>query len=248
MGDISDLKSVLDVLKCNMAELDRAISILENTREFKHSADKLKIAYTNIQSTIAELERTIAELESDIPAEQYAMQYARQDVVSCGLNPTSPWSTKPRSAAKFHKLTLTNGGESVQVVSCWQDKTTIYWTTLDGKNPNTEANGVQVYGELDYARLAKSVFDYTNELQMPQTLSLSCVYNTFVIMLQEGASVEPSIIAKHQVDRALVFHGVKKIVHDAHGVVYFRGEGLGFDTGVNSIAIKSATLISYEFA
>ena len=133
------------------------------------------IAYANIQSTISELENYTSILSAE--------QYARKDTIVCVLNPRSPWSSQPRSTAKFHKLTLTISGESIQVASCWQNNTIMYWTALDGTNSNKEANCVEVYGELDYSRLEKQVLDYTSEVKMPQTLSLSpaSIYNTCLL-------------------------------------------------------------------
>lgn len=179
-----------------------------------------------------------------------ALQYTRKDAIKTSLNSSCPQSTTTGSMP-WHELTLTIGDKSMKVLDCMQSGNTIRWTSLDVIGCNKEIKGakIKIHGKLDYSRLTPMAHDYTNELtDKTRSLSSDYRYYTFVIVLQEGATVNSTIINKHcgYNSKTLVINGVDKIVNNGHGVVGFRGDGLGFDTEVNLIDIKSATLISYK--
>lgn len=177
-----------------------------------------------------------------------ALQYTRKDTIKISLNSGCPQSNK-----NWHGLTLIIGEDApIQVLYCMQsfDGNTIKWTSLDGVECNKLIHGakIQIYGTLDYSHLTTEAQDYTNELtDKTRSLSSYYIYYTFVIVLQEEASVDPKIFNKYYGfdSKTLVINGVNKIVNN-NGVVGFRGEDLGHNTEIKLTDIKTATLISYE--
>lgn len=228
--------------------------------QFRDTDNLLKTLSNNIDELkeLKELEEKLEELEEGEPPINASMplnaeQYARIDTFETILNPNSPESLK-----KWHALLLKIGyDDAILVKSCYLppiDGKKLCYTKLDDVGEtHQDVNGIKVtlYGVLDYARLSKKCIDYTDNVTGTKhrtTLSDSPRYNTMVVYMKEGASIDSKIYEAHAVPytNTLVFHGVKKIFNLGDGIVYFGGEGLGFTTGLNIGEIETAFLITYK--